>query len=158
MPLSLDAIRNQIRTSIHGRRLGLDDNQQLVGVKGSRIPVNAATSDTTATTITGDGFWTVDTTTNDSWYLGPPVVGGFVYLNTGSTSTGIRTIITGQSNSSSTSWAIQSSGNSTGTTITAQGGGITLTLFGVTSALYAIVNRGPGGLASSAVSTELAIT
>ena len=153
MALSLDAIRNQIRTSIYGRRLGLDDNQQLVGTKGMRIPVNAATSDTTGTTITGDGFWTVDTTTNDSWLLGQPVVGGTLYLHTGSTSTGIRTITT-----VSTAWTIVSSGNSTGTIITAQGGGITLTLFGLTSAQYAIINRGPGGLASSAVSTELAIT
>lgn len=153
MAFTLEQIRNQIRTSIYGRRLGLDDNQQLVGVKGTRIPVNAATTATTAITITGDGFWTVDTTTNTGWLLGQPVVGGFLYLNTGATSTGIRTITT-----VSTNWTIVSSANSTGTIITAQGGGITLTLFGITSAQYAIVNRGPGGLASSAVSTELAIT
>ena len=86
-----------------------------------------------------------------STFVNPwPVKGAFKYIFTGSTSTGIRTILR-QDNS----FAIQTSANSTGTTIVAQGGGLMLTLFGLTSALYAVVSRGVGF--SSACSTEMAI-
>lgn len=150
MALTINSIRNKILTSVFGRRLGLDVDGRLIGHVGSLDPITDATSDTTGTNITGYGVTTVDTSTDDTWLLDGPVKGAFKHLYTGSTSTGIRTIKRANAN-----FAIQSSANSTGTTIVAQGGGLWLTLFGVTTALYSIMSR-PTGF-SSACSTEMAI-
>ncbi len=149
-PFTLDNLRDVIQQSIRGRRLGFDANEMLVGHGGQRIPVSAATSDTTGTNITGYGWTSVDTTTDDTWLLNAPIPGAMKYLFTGSTSTGIRTIYR-----STATFTIQTSANSTGTTIIAQGGGGCLQLFGVTSTLYVVVGR-PTGM-SSACSTEMAI-
>jgi hypothetical protein len=150
MALSIETLRNAGLTSIHGRRLMLDTNGLIVGTIGSRIPTVDATSDTTGTAITGYGWTNVDSTTDDTWLLAPPIPGAFKYIYTGSTSTGIRTIIR-----QSAAFHIDSSGGSTGTTIIAQGGALLLTLFGKSSTAYAIVSR-PTGF-SSACSTEMAI-
>ena len=150
MAFTLDQLRNEIVTSIHGRRLGLDSAGRLIGHDGIRDRSDDATSDTTGTAIRGSGWTNVDSTTDDTWTLSAPVKGAFKYLYTGSTSTGIRTI-----KRADNSFAIRTSDNSTGTTIVAQGGGLLLTLFGLTSALYAVVSR-PTGF-SSACSTEMAI-
>lgn len=150
MAFSLETLRNEIVTSVYGRRLGLDSVGRLIGHEGMRIPEVDATSDTTGTAITGYGWTNVDTTTDDTWTLSAPVKGAFKYIYTGSTSTGIRTI-----KRADNSFAIRSSADSTGTTIVAQGGGLLLTLFGLTSAIYAVVSR-PTGF-SSACSTEMAI-
>ena len=151
-------------TNLYGRRFGLQALSSgqtgaargpidfLVGGKlgGVRHEIQAATSDTTGTNITGWGFTSVDTTTNDTWLLDNPIAGVRKTLYTGSTSTGIRTIYRKDS-----TFAIRSSANSTGTTIIAQGGGLTLELMGLSSALYAIIGR-PTGF-SSACSTEMAL-
>ena len=150
MALSIETLRNESITNLYGRRMGLDVNGQVVGTVGSRIPTSDATSDTTGTNIAGYGWTNVDTTTDDTWLLDNPKPGAFKYLYTGSTSTGIRTIMRKDN-----TFAIRSSANSTGTTIVAQGGGLLLTLFGITSAIYAVVSR-PTGF-SSACSTEMAI-
>lgn len=157
MALSLTTIRNSIVTSIFGRRLGIakavssDANSEfLIGMNGMRVPITDATSDTTGTNITGYGITTVDTTTDDTWLLDNPIAGIEKTIYTGSTSTGIRTIYRKDN-----TFAISSSANSTGTTIIAQGGGLTLRLLGISSAIYAVVSR-PTGF-SSACSTEMAI-
>ncbi len=150
MALSLETLRNQIVTSIYGRRLGFDSAGRLVGHEGERIRHDDATSDTTGTEIRGDGWTNVDTSTDDTWLLSNPIPGAFKYIYTGSTSTGIRTILRKDN-----TFAIRTSAASTLTTIVAQGGGLLLTLFGVSSALYAIVSR-PTGF-SSACSTEMAL-
>lgn len=150
MAYAIDTLRNDIVTSLHGRRLGLDSGGRLIGHEGLRIPEVDATSATTATNIAGHGWTNVDTTTDHTWLLADPVKGAFKYLYTGSTSTGIRTI-----KRANNSFAIRTSADSTGTTIVAQGGGLLLTLFGLTSAIYAVVSR-PTGF-SSACSTEMAI-
>lgn len=150
MALSIETLRNASVTNLYGRRLGLDINGQIVGTVGSRIPTSDATSASTATTIAGYGWTNVDTTTDDTWLLDNPKPGAFKYLYTGSTSTGIRTIMRKDN-----TFAIRTSANSTGTTIVAQAGGLLLTLFGITSAIYAVVGR-PTGF-SSACSTEMAI-
>jgi hypothetical protein len=159
--VSRETLRSKIRTSVHGRRLGLAQGssaqiEYLVGPDGIQSPhgavleVQAATSDTTATNITAYGLTTVDTSTDDTWLLDPPIVGVSKLLYTGSTSTGIRTI-----KRSDSSFALRTSANSTTTTIVAQGGGLFLQLIGVSSAIYAIVSR-PTGF-SSACSTEMAL-
>lgn len=157
MALSLTTVRNQIVTSLFGRRVGLKSlvsgdasSEGLVGFASNQFPITDATSDTTGTNITGYGITTVDTSTDDTWLLDNPIAGVEKIIYTGSTSTGIRTI-----KRKDNTFAIQSSANSTGTTIVAQGGGLTLRLLGISSALYAIVSR-PTGF-SSACSTEMAI-
>lgn len=150
MAYTIDALRNEIITSIFGRRLGLDPNGLLVGHQDQRIPNTDATSDTTGTNIPGYGWTNVDTSTDDTWLLSAPVRGAMKYIYTGSTSTGIRTI-----KRADATFAIRSSAASTLTTIVAQGGGLLLQLYGLTSALYAIVGR-PTGF-SSACSTEMAL-
>lgn len=157
MTLSIETIRNGILTSMYGRRFGLklavstDTGSEIMcGPNGFQEPITDATSDTTGTNIKGYGFTTVDTSTDDTWLLDNPIPGVYKTLYTGTTSTGIRTI-----KRKDNTFAIRSSANSTGTTIIAQGGGLTLKLFGISSAIYAIVAR-PTGF-SSACSTEMAI-
>ena len=150
MALNIETLRNASITNLYGRRLGLDAGGRIVGTNGLRIPHGDATSDTTGTNIPGDGWTNVDTSTDDTWLLANPIPGAFKYIYTGTTSTGIRTI-----KRADNSFAIRTSGASTNTTIIAQGGGLLLTLFGVSSALYAVVSR-PTGF-SSACSTEMAI-
>lgn len=89
---SLANLRNAIITSIHGRRLGFDANDMLVGPKAVRQGVTDATSDTTGTALPNHGIVSVVTTTNDTWTLTDPVSGCEVLLKTGSTSTGTHTI------------------------------------------------------------------
>lgn len=157
MAISLETIRNGALTSIFGRRLGLKrivvtdlNSEHLVGPQGLQVPVTDATSDTTGTVIPGYGVTNVDTTTDDGWLLANPIPGVVKTIVTGSTSTGIRTI-----KRQDNTFAIQTSANSTSTTIVAQGGGLVLQMIGLTSALYAVISR-PTGF-SSACSTEMAL-
>ena len=135
MTVNVNTLRNDIVTSIHGRRLGFDKRDQLVGSQGMRLPVVDATSDTTGTNILGYGITHVETSTNDTWLLDAPVVGAFKRILFGSTSTGIHTVMR-----TDNSFDIVTSANSTSTTIVAQGMGM-LTLFGLTSALYNVVDE-----------------
>lgn len=151
MALSLVTLRNSIVTSLFGRRLGIakavssDANSEyLVGMNGMRVPIQDATSDTTGTNILGYGITTVNTSTDDTWLLDNPIAGIYKHLYFQSTSTGIRTIYRKDN-----TFAIQTTGSSTGTTIAAQSGGMSLHLIGISSALYGVVSK-PG-------STELAI-
>ena len=157
MAVNLETIRNGAMTSIFGRRLGLKravvtdlNSEMLVGPAEFIKPIYDATSDTTGTNITGYGVTTVDTTTDDTWLLDNPIPGVRKTIYTGSTSTGIRTI-----KRADNTFAIRTSAASTLTTIVAQGGGLTLELLGISSAIYAIIGR-PTGF-SSACSTEMAL-
>lgn len=144
MAYTVAQVMNNSVTSVYGRRLGMDRSDRLLTPNGIRQSITDATSDTTGTNITGSGWTDVDTTTNDTWLLEAPIVGASKFIYTGTTSTGIRTI-----KREDNSFAIRTSANSTGTTIAAQGGGLLLQLFGLTSAIYAVVN--------APASTELAI-
>jgi hypothetical protein len=150
MALSIETIRNDTLTSIHGRRLSLDRREMLLGTQGVRQPYDDATSDTTGTAIKGYGITVVDTTTDDTWLLENPIPGAFKYIYTGTTSTGIRTI-----KRQDNTFAIRTSAASTLTTIVAQGGALMLVLYGISSAIYGVVSR-PTGF-SSACSTEMAL-
>lgn len=151
MAYSITTIQNSIETSIYGRRLGLKrlvssdaNSQALVGVAAEQLPIADATSDTTGTNITGYGITSVDTTTDDGWLLDNPIPGVRKVIYTGSTSTGIRTV-----KRKDNTFAIRSSASSTLTTILAQGGGLTLELIGISSALYGVIKTG--------ASTELSL-
>ena len=93
MSFSLENIKSKIRSSIHGRRLGLTHDDFLCGPKAVLATVTNATSDTTATALLPYGLHSVVTTTNDGWTLtDPPYAGIAVELATNSTSTGTHTI------------------------------------------------------------------
>lgn len=93
MAFTLEAIRRKIRTSVHGRRLGITHDDFLCGPKDVLSPVTNATSDTTGTALLPYGMHTVVTTTNDTWTLtDPPYAGCEVSIATNSTSTGTHTI------------------------------------------------------------------
>lgn len=157
MAYTLEQVRDGIKTSVHGRRLGLKqlvsndlNSEGLVGPATQQFPITDATSDTTATVITGYGLTSIDTTTNDTWLLAAPIPGVRKSFYTGSTSTGIRTVLR-----EAATFTIRSSANSTAVGFVAQGGGLFMELIGITSTLYGVVSR-PTGF-SSACSTELAL-
>jgi hypothetical protein len=155
--VSLDTVRSKMITSIHGKRLGLDPNDVLLGPVEFMRPIVACTSDTTGTIMFGAGVYSVDTTTDDGWRLGQPIPGATVEIFTATTSTGTRTITMGTATTTGT-WAMMSSAAITYATIVIKGGGQYLKLIGLTTDLYGIVTRGTGGIASSAVSTEMVIS
>lgn len=92
MALLLDALRNQIQTSIFGRRLGLDKNDQVVGPQGWRMPVEDIQT-TAATSATGYGITrnlTSGSSQNGQHTLQAIPVGGMKILTLVSTSTGCQ--------------------------------------------------------------------
>ena len=102
MAFSLSQLRNSILTSIHGRRLGLDDKEFLVGPKGHRCVITDATSDTTGTGLPNHGLISVVTTTDDTWVLDDPIPGTVVKIGTGSSSTGAHAVSLGNATCVST--------------------------------------------------------
>jgi len=134
MAQTLETARGLAVTSIHGRRLGLDNDEFLVGPKGHRKVVTDATSDTTGTALPNHGLVSVVTTTNDTWTLTDPEVGCEVRIVTGTTSTGIHTIVTAAA-------VILSSAQTTMGTISLTGAAQGCELVGLTTAKWAITSR-----------------
>jgi len=145
MAQTLEQTRSLIRTTIHGRRLGLDQDEFLVGVKDVRHVVTDATSDTTGTNVPNHGMVSVITTTDDTWTLNDPEVGCVVRLATGSTSTGAHTI-------SCAAATILSSVSSTFGGVVLTGGGAGIELTGLTTAIWTVTSR-IGTTATSYVSS-----
>ena len=133
MALSLETIRDRIRTSIHGRRLGLDGNDQIAGIKGMTRPVTDATSATTGTALPNYGINSVVTTTDDSWTLTDPYVGAEVTLMTGSSSTGIHTITCAAA-------TIRSTNGIAGANVVLTGMGACVNLVGISTAIWAVTS------------------
>jgi len=129
MALSLATIRNGIITSIHGRRLGFDHNDVLVGTKAIKRPITDATSDTTGTALPNTGVVSVATTTDDTWTLTDPIAGCEVTLATGTTSTGTHTITPAAA-------TILTSLGAAGDTITLIGGRASVTLLGLSTSQW----------------------
>lgn len=135
MAQSLDTARRLSKTSIRGRRLGLDGDEFLVGVKDVRHVVTNATSSTTATNLPNHGLVSIITTTNDGWVLADPEVGVGVKIVTGSTSTGVHTVTCANA-------TIFSSVSTTiGIISFIGGGGSCCELMGLTTAVWSLVSR-----------------
>ena len=89
MAKTRESHREDILTGLKGRRLGLTEDEWLVGPKGLASAVTNATSDTTGTALLSHGTHTVATTTNDTWTLAAPDRAGCrVTITTINTSTG----------------------------------------------------------------------
>jgi hypothetical protein len=134
MAFTLAQLRNQILTSIHGRRLGLDTDEFLVGSKGPRVPVAEATSDTTGTALPNHGIVSVVTTTDDTWTLNAPTPGCRVNLQTGSSSTGSHIITL-------TNATVMTTIGAQGNLVTLTGPGACVALAGLTTARWALVSK-----------------
>lgn len=137
MAQSLDTLRRLIKTSIHGRRLGLDFDGFLVGFKGVRHVVTNATSLTTGTNLPNHGHITIDSTNARTWKLTDPEVGCEVSFTVTSTSTLANTI-------SPVGATFATSAGTTGGSMILQGGGTGVTLIGLTTGLWGTKSASPG--------------
>ena len=131
---TLEQLRNSILTSVHGRRLGLDHNECLTGVKGVQRPVTQATSDTTGTALPNHGVNVVVTSTDDAWTLTDPFDGAEVTLMTGSSSTGVHTVTCAAA-------VIYSTNGIAGANVVLTGAGAAMTLRGLSTAIWAVQSR-----------------
>ena len=134
MAYSLNDMRARILTSVHGRRLGLDQNEFLAGSKGCRQVVTDATSDTTGTELPNHGVVSVVTTTNDTWVLEDPLPGVEVTLVTGTTSTGTHTVDVSPA-------VIYSTNGITGDQVLMSAAGAHCKLVGLTTAAWLVTSR-----------------
>ena len=138
--LTLGTLRNAIRTSIYGRRLGFDTtpdningfNQRggmLVGIPGLRLPIQTMTT-TTPTTMYPSGHIELGATTGSTNTINAPIPGLEVTITQTATSTlGMQVNLTNGNFNSSTG----SSANS----MTLWGQGATVRLVGLSTALFA---------------------
>jgi len=140
MAQSLEVNRSKSRTNVHGRRLGMDQDEFLVGVKDVRMVVTNATSDTTGTNLPNHGISSVVTTTNDSWTLTDPIPGVPVRLCTNSTSTGVHTITCAAA-------TINSSNGIAGDGVVLKGAGAYVEMTGLTTAIWQLTARASTALA-----------
>lgn len=147
MAITLQALRNLIITSVHGRRLGLDINEALVGVKNVRLQQAAGTSDTTGTNLPNHGFVSVTTTTNDGWVLDRPYTGAKVTLYTGTTSTGSHSIALGSGVVGYSTNGIE------GSTVFLMGAGAAMTLLGISTAAWQVISYGSPSTAVNAMTS-----
>ena len=133
---SLNGLRNQILTSVFGRRLGFDSAGYLLGYQGTRAPVQSLTSGTTATTVTFGGIALISLVTNAStWSLAAPVPGAWMMLENNSTGTGgVVKLASGN---------FVTTAGSTTTQVTVGGVGSAITIVGVTTAQAAVLTNWP---------------
>jgi hypothetical protein len=134
MAITLEQIRGKILTSIHGRRLGLDANDHLVGPKSLRQQVTQATSATTGTAIDNYGLTLMAMTTAaaKTYTLNAPEAGVSKELVATSSSTLVTKITLSNASLSSTA------GSST-TSITFNGRGDRAILVGLSTSQWAAV-------------------
>ena len=133
-----------IVTSIHGRAFGLDTWGAPIANQNRTNTRVAGTSDSTGTNLANNGFVSVTSTTNDAWTLSDPFPGALVTLFIGSSSTGVHTI--GLNNS-----LAYTTVGTEGSTVTLSGPGASITLYGLTTAVWIPVGRnGSSGSAYAA--------
>lgn len=147
--LTLSSLRDQIRTQIHGRRVGLDNSKDeitafgnngaprggfLVGHVGQRLMIQKQTS-TTPTTFYPSGYIELGATTGSTITLLAPVAGSEVTITQTATSTlGMQVVSSGAFFNSSTG----SSANS----MSFWSQGATVRLVALSSALWSVCGVG----------------
>ncbi len=92
MAKTIEQIRDSIATSIFGRRVGLSNDQYLVGPLDNKTVTQQATTLTTGTVINPHGFTGVSSSTNTTWAMAAPVEGVGKQLAATSTSTGTMVV------------------------------------------------------------------
>jgi hypothetical protein len=135
----------EILDSIKGRKFGLDEQGALL-VRQNRTGTRLqGTSDSTGTKLHNNGYVSVVTSTDDTWQLGEAQKGNCVTLFTGSSSTGTHSINLVNS-------VCYSTVGIAGSTVVLVGAGAYVTLYGLSSSVWALVGRS-GSSASAAVSS-----
>lgn len=148
MAKSLESHRSDIRTSMHGRRIGLSHDDYLLGFKQHAGVVTNATSSTTGTALLPYGLHTVVTTTNDTWTLtDPPRAGLKVKIATNSTSTGNHTV-------SPVAATITSTNGVAGSSIVLQGVGAHIVLDSISTSQWMVTTRGGSTTAGATVTVS----
>jgi len=134
----LPALRALIQTSIYGRRLGLDASDFLIH-KGNRRTVTAATSASTGTQLPNHGYITLTSTETGgtAWQIADPAAGVEVTLTITSSSTYGHTITPENA-------TFATSGGTTGLACIMQGGGTSVTLYGISTSVYGSKGSSPG--------------
>lgn len=137
MAFSLESLRSKILTSIHGRRLGIDANEFLVGPKGLRHQITNATSATTGTNLTNHGFHTVQSATGaKTWKLDDPVAGCEVTIGTKTASAQTQTVTT-------VAATIVSTQGVTGRSIVMRAAGSYIRLLGISTSQWLVAGISP---------------
>ena len=164
---SLNGLRNQILTSIFGRRLGFDSQGFLVGpndIRNQVEGVSSAGSTITSTSVTSPlSNWGVSlvgasgATATTGYTLTAPQPGVYKTLFVATTGYAVITTTTISTGAGTAGAFICSSGSVTSThqTITMSGKGASLTLIGITTGLWGAL-LGAGQLTS--VSTQISIS
>ena len=140
MAISLDQLRNATLTSIHGRRLGIDDKEYLVGVKSVRVAVEDI-STTAATSAINYGITRVLTSGSSqtgSYTLQAPVAGVTKILALNSTSTG------GQQFTATSATIYTASAGTTSAVVNLFAPGASVQLFAVTTDRWVVVGGSLG--------------
>lgn len=150
MAQSLETLRNNRITSLYGRRLGLDSDETLVGVKGLKEVVQDLTSASTGTSVNNYGTVVARisgsmTTATANFLLSNPIPGVDVRLCYAQTSQAATAGSTGIAFSRpSTAFYIQSSDGSTGVAVLLTQGSA-CTLRGLSTDAYMFVRHGTSG-------------
>jgi len=155
MALSIEQLKNRIITSIHGRRIGFDENDYLVGPKDLRKNIVDYTSGSTGTTVLPYGVHSFQLTTlsTQDFLLSNPVPGVAVT---------IVAQMSGATNLSSnwnlkrpsTAFYIESSEGSTLTTINMSSRSF-VTLMGISTDRYQVISRTPATTGSTGIGPQL---
>lgn len=141
----IETLRNSIITSVYGRRLGLTNAEHLVGPKDMQLAIEDLT--TVATTVIGYGLSRVTATGSTQgpvqYTLPAPVPGVKKILTITTTSTGSYQFLSTAAGAS----ILAASDATTKSLVNILGQGGTVTLIGITTAIWQVIGyTSTGGL------------
>ena len=155
---TLQQLRNSILTSIHGRRLGLDPNEFLVGVKDTLRPIQSLTSGSTATTVLNYGLTQLNVTTGAastassigttetgcSWQMAAPVAGVEKILTKVSATAGSTMPCIVEFSTGATVTGVDTTLGTTFTGVNLQGVGAFVRLLGLGTTAWLVIGKSTG--------------
>jgi hypothetical protein len=148
----LETLRNTILTSVHGRRVGLDKDEYLVGPKALAVQIEDIQS-TNATTVSAYGHTRVLTSGSSQGpvqhFLPAPVPGVMKTLSLDSTSTGSQQFLSTANGAS----ILAASDGTTKGVLNFLGQGGSAILIGVTTAIWRVLAQASTGGVSYTTST-----
>lgn len=141
MAQSLETLRRQVLTSIYGRRLGLSNDEFIVGAKDNKLAIEDISS-TVATTLLAYGITRILTSGSSQGptqhNLPAPVPGVFKTICMGSTSTGSVQFLSTPNGAS----ILSASDGTTKSVINIVGQGGAVMLLGVSTAIWQTIDSG----------------
>jgi hypothetical protein len=138
MAQSLETLRSNNVTSIHGRRLGLQQDETLAGPKEMKLAIEDINS-TVVTTALAYGMTRVQTTGSSQGptqhFLPAPIAGVRKYIAMHTTSTGSQQFLSTANGAS----ILAASDGTTKSLLNFRGPGGSVELMGLTSAVWAVI-------------------